>query len=152
MAPVPRAGVATPILVSGNGAARIAAIWSELQLPVENVGVIPGSAAGLKLLRSVFMKGLAGLVFESTSAASSAGSSEWLRGQIAAELGPDGPALVDRLLDGTRVHAVRREHEMRDAWGYLQSLHVPTWMTEGTLEWLHALAEDPSFPSGERAD
>lgn len=149
MAPVPRAGVKTPILVSGDGSTRFAAMWSMLGLPVENVGPTPGSAAGLKMLRSVFMKGLAGLVFESVSAAAMAGSAEWLTGQIAGELGPDGPALVDRLLDGTRRHAVRREHEMRDALGYLQSLDAPTWMTEGTIRWLHALAEDPSFPRGD---
>lgn len=152
MAPVPRAGVRTPLLVSGAGAARFAAVWSGLGLPVEDVGGIPGSAAGLKLLRSVFMKGLAGLVFESVSAAEKAGSSEWLRGQIAGELGPDGAALVDRLIDGTRVHAARREHEMHDALDYLETLEAPSWMTAATVEWLHALAEDPAFPGGERSD
>lgn len=146
MAPVPRAAEKTAILVSGDGAPQLTAMWSELNLPVENVGTTAGTAAGLKLLRSVFMKGLAGLVFESVSAASMAGSADWLRGQIAGELGPDGAALVDRLIDGTRAHAERREHEMLDTRDYLESLGAPTWMTAGTIEWLHALAEDPSFP------
>ena len=151
MAPVPRDGVKTPILVSGDGAAQLVTVWSGLHLPAENVGTTPGSAAGLKLLRSVFMKGLAGLVFESVSAADRAGSSTWLRDQVAGELGPDGAALVERLLTGTRQHAVRREHEMRDALGYLRSLDVPTWMTEATIAWLHELAENPSFPSDDAA-
>ena len=146
MAPVPRAAERTAILVSGDGAAQLTALWNELKLPVENVGTTAGTAAGLKLLRSVFMKGLAGLVFESVSAATMAGSSDWLRGQIAGELGPDGAALVDRLIDGTRAHADRREHEMLDTREYLESLGAPTWMTAGTIEWLHALAENPSFP------
>ncbi|CAN5226703.1 hypothetical protein BH11ACT2_BH11ACT2_05530 [soil metagenome] len=146
MAPVPRAGAATPVLVSGDGADRVAAVWAELGIPVTDVGAEAGTAAGLKMLRSVFMKGLAGLVMESVSAAETAGDGAWMRAEIAGELGPDGAALVDRLIDGTRTHAARREHEMHDALGYLESLGSETWMTRGTLEWLHALAQNPAFP------
>ena len=53
---------------------------------------------------------------------------------------PQDDALVQRLLDGTRQHAARREHEMRDARGFLDDLGTPTWMTDGTLAWLHSLA------------
>jgi hypothetical protein len=62
-----------------------------------------------------------------------------MRGQIAAELGPAGAPLVERLVDGTRRHAHRREHEMRDVQAYLESLGAPSWMTAGAIEWLHAV-------------
>ena len=148
MAPVPRAGAKTPLLASGDGAERLVSAWSQLGIPVTAVGPDAGTAAGLKMLRSVFMKGLAAVVLEAASAAEIAGSREWMLAEMASELGPDGPALIERLTDGTRQHAGRREHEMRDAADYLGTLNAPAWVTDATIRWLHALAEDPAFPTG----
>ncbi|GAB3615683.1 NAD(P)-dependent oxidoreductase [Okibacterium endophyticum] len=147
MAPVPRAGVNTPLLASGTGAEGLITALSDLSLPIENLGPKAGASAGLKLLRSVFMKGLAGLVFESVTAAEKVGAADWMRSQIAAELGPDGKALVERLVSGTLVHAPRRAHEMHDAHDYLETLGTPTWMTAATTEWLEAIAKSPSAPA-----
>lgn len=139
MAPVPRAGIDTELLASGDGAVATTEALGALGLPIRVVGTAAGDAAALKLVRSVFMKGLAGLVFESLAAAEKVGAVDELRGQIAAELGPGGDALVQRLLDGTRQHAARREHEMRDARDLLDELGTPGWMTDGTLAWLRSL-------------
>jgi 3-hydroxyisobutyrate dehydrogenase-like beta-hydroxyacid dehydrogenase len=139
MAPVPRAGIATPLLTSGDGADPAASALAAYGVPIRVVGSAAGDAAALKLVRSVFMKGLAGLVFESLAAAEKIGATAEARAQIAAELGPDGDALVQRLLDGTRQHAERREHEMRDARALLDDLDTPAWMTDGTLAWLRSL-------------
>jgi len=144
LAPVLRARVKTPLLLSGSGAARLLPRFEELGIPATNVGADAGLAASLKLLRSVFMKGLAGLVFESLSAADSLGARDWVQRQIASELGPDGDALVQRLIDGTTTHAVRRQAEMQDALDYLRSVDSPSWMTEGTIEWLRQIAARPT--------
>ncbi len=141
MAPVPRAGVDTPLLAGGTGAARLTETLRGLGVPIEDVGPEAGVAAGLKLLRSVFMKGLAALAFESLAAAERAGSMEWMKSQIAGELGPAGDSLVERLITGTRLHAGRRAHEMRDARAYVESLGTPSRMTAATLEWLECLAD-----------
>lgn len=141
MAPVPRAAELTPLLTSGPGASRLTQLWSGLGIPITDVGTDPGSAAGLKLLRSVFMKGLAALVFESVTAAERVGAAEWIRTELAGELGPGGPELVERLLSGTRQHARRREHEMRDVQEFLSSLDSPAWMTASTIRWLGAIAD-----------
>lgn len=146
MSPVPRAGLHTPLLASGTGAERFVEVVAGWGVPATYVGPEAGSAASLKLLRSVFMKGLAGLVFESLAAAERTGDASWLRAQIAAELGPDGEALVGRLVDGTRQHAARRVHEMEDVRRLLDGIDSPGWMTDGTLHWLHRIAEE-----GERA-
>jgi 3-hydroxyisobutyrate dehydrogenase-like beta-hydroxyacid dehydrogenase len=143
MAPVPRAGLDTELLASGDGAESAADTLSSYGLPIRVVGAEAGDAAALKLVRSVFMKGLAGLVFESLTAAEKIGATTEARAQIASELGPGGYALVERLLEGTRQHAARREQEMRDARALLHDLGTPTWMTDGTLAWLHSLT-----PSG----
>ena len=48
-------------------------------MPVEVVSEQPGDAAALKLLRSVFMKGVAAAAIESLDAAEAAGEAEWLQ-------------------------------------------------------------------------
>jgi 3-hydroxyisobutyrate dehydrogenase-like beta-hydroxyacid dehydrogenase len=135
LAPAYRAAERTPLLASGPGAAELARMLHPFGVPVETVDAEAGAAAHLKLLRSVFMKGLAAVVLESLGAAESSGAEAWLRAQIAAELGPDGDALVTRLLSGTYAHAERREHEVRDALAALESAGQPADMTRGTLAW-----------------
>ena len=64
----------------------------------------------------------------------------WLRDQMTGELGADGAALLDRLVEGTPRHAHRREHEMRDALAMLEASGQPADMTRATVAWLHRLA------------
>ncbi len=90
------------------------------------------------------MKGLAALVFESLEAAGTIGATAEVRAQIAGELAGDGDAMVQRLLDGTRQHAERREHEMVDAREFLDAIDSPGWMTDGTLAWLRSIREASS--------
>lgn len=144
MAPVPRAGLHTELLASGDGAQSAAEVLTDYGLPIRVVGSSAGDAASLKLLRSVFMKGLASLVFESLTAAEKIGATAEVRAQLASELSGDGDALVQRLLDGTRQHAGRREREMLDARALLEDLATPSWMTDGTLAWLRSLAATSS--------
>jgi 3-hydroxyisobutyrate dehydrogenase-like beta-hydroxyacid dehydrogenase len=142
LAPAYRAAERTPLIASGTGAAELARMLHPFGVPIETVDAGAGAAAELKLLRSVFMKGLAALVLESLGAAESAGVEPWLRAQIAAELGPEGDALVTRLLAGTRAHAERREHEVRDALAALEAAGQPADMTRATLAWFTRILGD----------
>ena len=142
LAPVVRAGHRTPLLASGRGARAFAERVEPFQVPVEVIDGDAGEAARLRLLRSVFMKGLAALVLEGLGAARAAGAEEWLRAQMADELGPDGAALVDRLVDGSTLHAVRREHEVRAALAALESSGQPADMTRATLAWFERLVAE----------
>ena len=144
MAPVPRARIDTPLLLSGSGVAQLRPYLERLRIPATEVGPEPGAAARLKLLRSVFMKGLAAVVVESVTAAKTLDAEHWLKEQIAAELGGSGRAAVDHLIEGTVKHAVRREAEMVDARELLDSLGAPHPMTDATIEWLSAIAGRPS--------
>jgi 3-hydroxyisobutyrate dehydrogenase-like beta-hydroxyacid dehydrogenase len=112
---VPKHGLRTPSLVSGPGAEAFAERFSALGMPVEVVGPEPGAAAERKLLRSVFMKGLAAAIVESLRAAEAAGREEWLRAEIASVLVSADEALLERLVSGSRTHAVRRVQEMEAA-------------------------------------
>jgi len=142
LAPVPRAGHGTELLASGPGAAALRGRLGLLGVPLAVVDGPAGEAARLRLLRSVFMKGLATLIVEGVGAARAVGAEDWLRGQMAQELGPDGAALVDRLIEGTHRHAVRREHEMRDALAALEATGQPTDMTRATLAWFERLVAE----------
>lgn len=139
LAPVPREGVLTPLLLSGSGSTPLASLLGEFRIPTEDIGGEAGDAATRKLLRSVFMKGLAALVLEATTAGTAAGQGEWLREQMEAELGEGSSSLIDRLLEGSRAHARRRKHEMVDAAHFVAELGTPTWVTDASYRWLDRL-------------
>jgi 3-hydroxyisobutyrate dehydrogenase-like beta-hydroxyacid dehydrogenase len=90
-------------------------------MPIEVLSERAGDAATLKLLRSVFMKGLAASAIESMQAAEAAGCAEWLERELEAVIG--GP-LLERLFEGSRAHAARRVDEMEAALDLLLELGV----------------------------
>ena len=144
LAPVPRSGHRTELLASGPGARRFAALLGPLGVPIVVIDGAAGEAARLRLLRTVFMKGLAAVIIESIDAARAVGAENWLRDQIAHELGSDGYALADRLIEGTHTHASRREHEVSDALGVLQAAGQPSEMTRATLASLRRIIAERS--------
>ena len=139
LAPVPGRGIRTPALAAGDGAARYAEILCPLGAPVEVVGPEPGAAAARKLLRSVFMKGLAASVLESLAAAEAAGCPDWLRADVAATLRDADERLVDRLVEGSRQHAVRRVAEMEAAAELLRELGVEPYVAQAATDVLRGL-------------
>ncbi|GAB3151234.1 hypothetical protein GCM10027058_16970 [Microbacterium neimengense] len=142
LAPVTRAGIRTPLLASGPGADAVAALLRPFGVPIDAIDAPVGAAARLKIVRSVFMKGLATLLIETLTAAEAADAADWMRGQLTAELGPDAPALVERLITGTHTHRTRREQEVRDALELLSELGTPNHMTRGTLAWFERLGRE----------
>ena len=137
---VPATGLATPALASGAGAERFAELFRPLGMPVDVVSGEPGEAVGLKLLRSVFMKGIAVAAIESLAAADAAGNGEWVRADIAAVL---GEPLLQRLLEGSKAHAARRVEEMRAATDYVEQLGVEPRVARAAAEWLAQLRDEP---------
>jgi 3-hydroxyisobutyrate dehydrogenase-like beta-hydroxyacid dehydrogenase len=141
MAPVPGRGLGTPTLASGSGAERFASLVTPLGMPVEVVGDAPGAAAERKLLRSIVWKGLAAVILEATAAGDAAGKAEAVRAEILDVLDDADEALVERMLTGSRTHARRRTHEMEAVGDMLRDLGVPSWMSDGSAEWLRALRD-----------
>ncbi|MDW8357817.1 NAD(P)-binding domain-containing protein, partial [Thermus sp.] len=112
MSPVPGKGLRTPSLASGPGALAYAERLGPLGAVVEGVGEAPGAAATRKLLRSIFFKGLAAAVGEALEAARRLGLEAETRQNIAQTLEEANAALIDRLEEGSRRHALRRQEEM----------------------------------------
>ncbi|QFG24448.1 DUF1932 domain-containing protein [Actinomadura sp. WMMB 499] len=144
MAPVPGRGLRTPLLACGDAAEDVAGLLGPLGAEVAVLPGEAGSAAGRKLLRSVFFKGLAASVVEALEAARAAGCEEWLRADIVDELVRAGESTVDRLVEGTHKHAVRRAHEMRAAADMLDELDVPNVMAAASRDLLDRLAAEKS--------
>jgi 3-hydroxyisobutyrate dehydrogenase-like beta-hydroxyacid dehydrogenase len=134
---VPAHGLGTPALASGAGAHAFAEAFAPLGMPVEVVSERPGDAATLKLLRSVFMKGLAAAVLESLEAADAAGQREWLERQVA---GVIGEPLLKRLVEGSLTHAGRRVDEMAAARELLLALGVEPRIASASESLLAELA------------
>jgi 3-hydroxyisobutyrate dehydrogenase-like beta-hydroxyacid dehydrogenase len=142
MGVVPRDGLRTPALVSGPGARAFAERLGPLGMPVEVLDGEPGAAAARKLLRSVFMKGLAASCLESMRAARAAGCEDWMREEIAGVLERGDEALLERLVTGSAQHATRRIGEVADARELLAELGIEPRVTQAAGGWLAQLERE----------
>ena len=148
MATVPGRGLRTPALASGPGAERYITTMSPYGISLEAISTTPGDAATRKLLRSVFMKGLAAVVIEAMSAAEAAGQSAWLWRNLVDEVTAAGAPLLSRLVGGTSIHAERRLHEMEASAQLLADLGVDASMTRAVVASLQLVIRDgmPAIP------
>jgi 3-hydroxyisobutyrate dehydrogenase-like beta-hydroxyacid dehydrogenase len=140
--PVPGNGLRTRALVSGDGAEPFAAAMGPLGMPVTVVGTEPGAAAARKLARSIFAKGLAAAIGESLAAAEQLGFDEWLYADLERTLEDADGALLQRLIDGSRLHAARRVDEMEAAVGMLEEVGVEPRIASASEAWLRSLARE----------
>jgi 3-hydroxyisobutyrate dehydrogenase-like beta-hydroxyacid dehydrogenase len=147
LGPIPARGLGAPAIVSGVGAQDFADVFVPLGMPVTVVSGEAGDAAALKLVRSVFMKGMAASAVESMQAAEAAGHADWLREDIAAMI---GEPLLDRLLEGSRTHAVRRVDEMEAARDLLLDLGVEPRIASASASLLTDLAASSGGPRRDR--
>ncbi|WP_210584511.1 NAD(P)-dependent oxidoreductase [Streptomyces sp. GESEQ-35] len=142
MATVPGRGLRTAMLASGPGSARYAGLLRPLGADVDVLDGPAGLAAERKLLRSVFYKGLAAAAVEALDAARAAGCEDWLREIIAEELTRADATTLDRLVEGSRRHAVRRTAEMKAAADMLGDLDVPPLIATASRDLLRRLSRE----------
>lgn len=133
MAMVPGNGVKTPAMFAGSGAAGLKDLLSVFGMPVDIVSINAGDAAQRKLLRSVVIKGLAGLLIESLEGAHQAGCEQWLWKNLIDEFTAMDDKMLQRLVQGTGIHAARRYHEMEASAQQLTELGVEPLMTQSTV-------------------
>ncbi|GAB3022143.1 NAD(P)-dependent oxidoreductase [Spirosoma pulveris] len=140
MAPVPPKGILTPFLVSGPGADRFAELLLPLGMNIRVVSDQTGEAATRKLLRSIVYKGIAAVIGEAVDAGRSFGLEPYIREQILSVVGGND-ALIDRFLEGSKTHALRRSHELEAVVAMLGAQHVEPVMSRATLTSLENLIE-----------
>lgn len=123
MAPVHPRGHRTPVLLAGHRAQVHAPALAALGFDLRVVDEAPGAATAIKMVRSLFVKGLEALTVETLLAAEAAGC----RAEIAASLGASfewfdrqpGPAYQ---FERTLRHGTRRAEEMVESAATLDAL------------------------------
>lgn len=108
-------GAKTPLLCSGSAAPEVAALLAACGATIRPVGVRPGDAASLKLLRSIFTKGMEALAVECLVTAEQRG----LRAELHMVLSDiDEGSLRETMESMVRTHiphAGRRRNEVVEA-------------------------------------
>lgn len=140
---VATSGHEVPIAAAGGGAERFRELVAPAGLRVEVLaGARAGTAARLKLVRSVYMKGRDALVLEMMLAARRLGVEDAVARSIAGP-GEQVPFadLAERVLRALAVHAGRRAEELDSSAALLRELGVDPTVTEAGAERLRRLAE-----------
>ncbi len=161
MAPVPPKGIKTPFLASGNGANIFQEKVKNLNLNLSVLSDVVGESSTRKLLRSIVYKGIAAVICEAIEAGQKFGLEDYIREQISSVIGGNDD-LIDRFVEGSKTHALRRMHEMEAVVEMLapRSVGRPApdegafdpIMSKATKENLKKLAkisEDKILPSGQ---
>ncbi len=141
MAPVPPKGIFTPLLASGEYAAEFLEKTKLLNLDLKIlVNSQIGDAATRKLLRSIVYKGIAAVVCEAMEAGKTFGMETYIRGQISSLIGGNDE-IIDRFVVGSRIHALRRMHEMEAVIEMLEAQGIEPIVTRGTRDNLEKLSK-----------
>ncbi len=115
MAPVHPRGHATPVLLAGPQAQELVPTLEKLGFSFEVVGNEPGEATAIKMVRSMFVKGLEALTVETVLAASATGCFDRVVGSLAETFpGLGWPENVSYMFERTLHHGIRRAAEMRE--------------------------------------
>lgn len=134
-------GAAVPLYSSGDGAGRFAETFSPFGFTIELAGQQAGSAAAVKMLRSVVTKGIEALVVEALVAATIAGvREEALRGICEPMDATSFSKFVDMCVRTDVLHAERRAVEMEGVAGGLRELGIDPVMTDATARRLRQSA------------
>jgi 3-hydroxyisobutyrate dehydrogenase len=139
MAPVKPHGHQVPMLLGGPGGRRFAEAFRPLGMRLEVLTEAVGTAAAVKMCRSIVVKGLEALLVECVLAASRFGAEE----HVFASLDESFPGLrwkglADYMTGRAMVHGERRAREMEEVAETLLAIGVDPIMAEATArrqEW-----------------
>ena len=125
----------TPLLLSGPHAGTISHLLHEMDMQFSVVGPEVGSAAAIKMIRSVMIKGMEALTLECFLAASRAGVLE----EVTVSLKNNYPTLdwakiADYNLERMASHGERRAAEMEESAATLRELGLNPLMVESTVK------------------
>lgn len=142
MGPVSTNGIRVPALVSGGGADAFRDRFAPLGMVLEVVSAQAGDASAVKMIRSVFTKGIMALLVEMCVAARRAGVEELVLSSIVRTM-EEAPfaATANRYLCGVAVHAYRQAAEMHEVIATLRELGVEPLTAGATLQRLQRVAE-----------
>jgi 3-hydroxyisobutyrate dehydrogenase-like beta-hydroxyacid dehydrogenase len=153
MAPVHPKGHATPVLLAGKPAAGLLEHLRDLGFSADLAGETPGSATAIKMVRSVFVKGLEAITVEALLAAEASGCFE----EILASLSQSFPGLEwsrfpNYQFERTTRHGRRRAAEMRESGATLDTLGLNGGLCREIAAVQDAMAATAVIPDGNLRD
>jgi len=123
MAPVHPKGHRTPVLLAGPVTDAIEERLRALDFAFEIVGPDPGSATAIKMVRSLFVKGLEAITVEALLAASASGCLDYIKASLSGSYpGLGWPRFAEYEFERTLTHGKRRAAEMRESAATLRAL------------------------------
>ena len=132
-----------PMFLAGDGAEAFRAAFSPYEMKLTVLDAPAGGASAIKMLKSVVMKGLPQLMFESYAAAEKYGVLDTLVESLSESLnGKTVEKLSNTFIARTMIHAARRSAEMSDVVDTLESLGVDASMSKAAVAKLNALAQE----------
>jgi len=130
-----------PILVSGSGSNRFIELLTPYGASLQKVSDMAGDAIAVKLVRSIYIKGIVSLQVEMLSAAMKLQVEDLALESISHTLnGAPFVTTMNVLLPAGAIHAERQFHEMEDCMVMLKELGIDPIMTEATTRHLRYLA------------
>jgi 3-hydroxyisobutyrate dehydrogenase-like beta-hydroxyacid dehydrogenase len=134
MAPVKPFGHNVPMLLGGPGAGAFAATMRPFGMQLEILeGAKVGSAAAVKMCRSIVVKGLEALLFECVLAATTFGADDLVFASLRESWpGVDWKKLADYTIGRVVVHGERRAREMEEVAETLRAIGIDPIMAEAT--------------------
>lgn len=144
-----------PTLVSGRGSDQYMALMAAYHMSLEKVSDNPGDAIAVKLVRSIYMKGIASLAVEMLEAAANLGVDSLVLKSISDMMDAASfEEMMDFLVCASAIHAERQVHEMVDVRDMLIEMGIEPIMTIATeqrLRWLASKDLKEKF-SGKKPD
>jgi len=124
----------TPLLISGPHADAVSPLLRELEMQLTVVDASTGSAAAIKMIRSVMIKGIEALTLECFLAASRANVLDAVTASLKNNYpGLDWPKMFEYNLERMASHGERRAAEMEESAATLRELGLDPLMVEATV-------------------
>jgi 3-hydroxyisobutyrate dehydrogenase-like beta-hydroxyacid dehydrogenase len=140
MGSLPKDKHRVPITASGNGAEKFKELMTPYNMQISTVGEKAGTASAIKLIRSIFMKGISALMIETLQAADAYDVTDEIVKSISKSM--DGIAFtshLDRLVIGSAIHCKRRADELKGSIEMLEDANLDFRMTIASMERLKSL-------------
>jgi 3-hydroxyisobutyrate dehydrogenase-like beta-hydroxyacid dehydrogenase len=135
MAPVHPKGHRTPVLVAGRDLGAVRAFLDAMAFDWREVGDAPGAATAIKMVRSVFVKGLEAITVEALLAAERSGCRDTILASLAGSYpGLGWPENAAYAFERSLRHGVRRAAEMRESAATLEDLGLTSTLASAIAE------------------
>jgi 3-hydroxyisobutyrate dehydrogenase-like beta-hydroxyacid dehydrogenase len=131
------------LLLSGEGTGRVAEGFAGTRFRTRVVDASRPVSAELKLLRSVYTKGLSAVLLETLAAAEKCGVRPEVQRSLTAFMETEFPRIAEMLVGSSIRHARRRADEMEDVGALVNAALGGAPMTAGATAVLRAIADAP---------